>query len=108
MKKAIAEAKKLRAQSPLPGISPIKLPQDPTGNIIHVLRDVNEENVSQLGTPNSAFSPAVSPAKIPSKIISTTVEYENESGKKYPQPLISIRKSPPKVMKKKIISTWKQ
>ncbi|KAK0077924.1 hypothetical protein PV326_009713 [Microctonus aethiopoides] len=104
LKKAIAEAKKLRARSPLPGISPIKLPQDPTGNIIHVLKDFNEENISQLGTPNSAFSPAVSPAKIPPKIISTTVEYENENGKKYPQPLIPIRKSPPKVMKKKSLA----
>lgn len=101
LEQAMDEARKLRDKSPLPGLNPtITLPSEPTANILHVLKGINEEGSSRPMTPACGFSPAVSPGKIDKKIV-PTVAYENEKTNKHPQPLIATGSSPPRVIKRK-------
>ncbi|XP_034948418.1 transient-receptor-potential-like protein [Chelonus insularis] len=100
LKKAMDEAKKLRAKSPLPETAPIELPEDTTANILYVLKGTDEKDSSHSPSP-SRFSPEVPVNNIEPKTMSTIVGYEDEKRKKNSQPLISIRTSPPKVIKRK-------
>ncbi|XP_063978910.1 transient-receptor-potential-like protein [Diachasmimorpha longicaudata] len=102
LQKAMEEAKKLRSRSPLPAVSPIKLPTTGSSdNILRVLKDINEDDRSRSHSPGQ-FSPDVSPeGTLNSKLMATTVGYENEKGRKSPQPLLPLKSTPPKVVKRK-------
>ncbi|XP_011298063.1 transient-receptor-potential-like protein [Fopius arisanus] len=101
LRKAMEEARKLRARSPLPAVSPIKLPVGTTDNILRVLKDINEDDRSRAESPDKGFSPDVSPQGTISSKLMATVGYEDERDKKSPQPLLPFKSSPPKVVKRR-------
>ncbi|CAL7938803.1 unnamed protein product [Xylocopa violacea] len=61
LKKAMEEAERLAAQSPLPPVTPVDLPETTAVTILHVLEDiVDEEEVSKAPEPAKRKGPAES------------------------------------------------
>lgn len=102
LRRAMEEARKLRSRSPLPPCSPIKLPGS-SDDILRVLKDIDEDQRSRGQSP-SKFPPdggmETSGENLDAKLMAA-VGYENEKGRKSPQPLLPVRSSPPKVVKRK-------
>ncbi|XP_015605560.1 transient-receptor-potential-like protein isoform X2 [Cephus cinctus] len=101
LKRAMEEARRLTDRSPLPPVSPVDLPQSTAATILHVLHDIVETNnvslpdTSRLSvTPEPQVSPSQS--KPPA-----AMGYEDEKYKRSPQPLVSLKTSPPRVVKRK-------
>ena len=55
LKLAMEEARRLVLTSPLPPISPIKLPKSPSAMILRVLKDGEMDDLSRPQTPNTTF-----------------------------------------------------
>lgn len=102
LKKAMEEARRLSTISPLPPTKPIQLPPVVTAdNILHILKGIDERDDSaRSATPPRDFSPEPVENVIRQKP-ATAVDYENERNQNYPEPLISIKTSPPRVIKRK-------
>ena len=96
------EARRLRSRSPVPPVSPIKLPTDTTTtNILHILRETDEgNNRTRAVTPINDFDPEPSENRHQQRPVAA-VGYENERNIKNSQPLISMNTSPPRVIKRK-------
>lgn len=107
LKNAMEEARRLSCKSPLPPINPIQLPQNPTtDNILHILKGIDESAVPAKSTTSKRdFSPEPMEKIVEKKKPETAVGYENERNKKNSEPLVSIRTSPPRVIKRKAPNT---
>ncbi|XP_043266628.1 transient-receptor-potential-like protein isoform X2 [Venturia canescens] len=104
LKKAMEEARALRSKSPMRPIKPIELPQQSGApNILHILKDIDEiENTPKFdSTPTRDLSPNRADSNNRTESMVAAMGYEDEKNKRNTEPLISIRTSPPRVIKRK-------
>lgn len=107
LKRAMEEAKRLSQKSPLPSIVPVELPATTADTIRHVLHDIvneteNDAKTSESKTPepirngigSQPFESIIQPKS------TSSVNFVNETTTKV-TPLLPLRTSPPRVIKRK-------
>ncbi|XP_070163013.1 transient-receptor-potential-like protein isoform X1 [Polyergus mexicanus] len=107
LKRAMEEAKRLAQKSPLPSIVPVELPETTADTIRHVLHDIvnetdNDAKTSESKTPepirngirSQPFESIIQPKS------TSSVDFVNETTTKA-TPLLPLRTSPPRVIKRK-------
>ncbi|XP_012227231.2 transient-receptor-potential-like protein isoform X1 [Linepithema humile] len=110
LKRAIEEAKRLKQKSPVPPIVPMELPETTASTILHVLHDIVETDDTKVSevrslrdeTPEQTRNGIGSQPFDP--IFQTTtssVDFVNETTTKAIAPLLPVRTSPPRVIKRK-------
>ncbi|XP_057320234.1 transient-receptor-potential-like protein isoform X1 [Microplitis mediator] len=97
LKKAMDEARKMCDKPLLPELTPVKLPEEPTANILHVIKGTNTPTTPRSCSPESTERKV----EIETNVFPTTVGYENEKTKKNNCQFTDRRSSPPKIIKRK-------
>ncbi|XP_011145806.1 transient-receptor-potential-like protein [Harpegnathos saltator] len=112
LKTAMEEAKRLAQKSPLPPVMPVQLPETTAATILHVLHnivetenDVKPDFADEGGIPKNQGPPISqilgSVPKLQAKSTSS-IDFEDETTTtKATAPLLPLRTSPPKVIKRK-------
>ncbi|XP_066591141.1 transient-receptor-potential-like protein isoform X2 [Prorops nasuta] len=104
LKKAIEEARKFAAKSPLPPVSPIHLPESTADTILNVIKDIVQDSGLSLTIEQDLNStPSVEPIT-PIKPVAD-LGYVDEKSDKSPEALAPLRAAPPKAVKRKAPST---
>ncbi|XP_011872561.1 PREDICTED: transient-receptor-potential-like protein [Vollenhovia emeryi] len=109
LKKAMEEAKRLAQKSPLPTDVPVELPETTAATILHVLDDIVEgdDNVKTSGlkrekTPiKDGVGSQPFESILQSTATSTAYNFVDEKVTKVTAPLLPLRSSPPRVIKRK-------
>lgn len=103
LKLAMEEARTFTSKSPLPPVSPVKLPESTAATILHVLQDIVETDEApdktKLPPPTFTIStecdfPPIAPEPL------TSIGYVDERTNKSAAPLVPLR-TPPRVIKRK-------
>lgn len=105
------QANALRSKSPIKTVKPINLPQPSAApDILHILKDIDEmDNTSKLGDDSLRdFSPNRENSNNKIKRTVAAVGYEDEKNKHNSEPLISLRSSQPRVVKRKAPNSGSQ
>ncbi|GAB1859857.1 Transient-receptor-potential-like protein [Camponotus japonicus] len=107
LKRAMEEAKRLAQKSPLPPVVPVELPETTAATLLHVLHEIVETD-DNAKTPRSK-----TPEPIRNGIGSqpfesilqpkptSSIDFVNETTTKAVTPLLPLRTSPPRVIKRK-------
>ncbi|EGI57349.1 PREDICTED: transient-receptor-potential-like protein [Acromyrmex echinatior] len=108
LKRAMEEAKRLTQKSPLPPEVPVELPETTAATILHVLHEIVDDNGAKTGlgkdkTPEPIRNGIGSqPFELILQTKSTSsVDFVDEKTTKATAPLLPLRSSPPRVIKRK-------
>ncbi|XP_018307618.1 transient-receptor-potential-like protein [Mycetomoellerius zeteki] len=108
LKKAMEEAKRLTQKSPLPPDVPVELPKTTAATILHVLHEIvdGDSGVKTSGKDRTLEPPPIRNGigSQPFELIVQTkssVDFVDEKTTKTTAPLLPLRSSPPRVIKRK-------
>ncbi|XP_071554324.1 transient-receptor-potential-like protein isoform X2 [Temnothorax nylanderi] len=108
LKRAMDEAKRLTQKSPLPPDVPVELPETTAATILHVLHDIVESDgdaktsgLKKEKTPEPVRNGVGSQPFEPILQAKSSVDFVDEKTTKATAPLLPLRSSPPRVIKRK-------
>ncbi|XP_077268928.1 LOW QUALITY PROTEIN: transient receptor potential-like [Temnothorax americanus] len=108
LKRAMEEAKRLSQKSPLPPDVPVELPETTAATILHVLHDIVEgdgdaktSGLKKEKTPKPVRNGVGSQPFEPILQAKSSVDFVDEKTTKATVPLLPLRSSPPRVIKRK-------
>ncbi|XP_036148851.1 transient-receptor-potential-like protein [Monomorium pharaonis] len=113
LKRAMEEAKRLAQKSPLPPDVPVELPQTTAATILHVLHDIVEDDVKTV-EPKRDKTPEPIRTGIGSQTFDSILQNKSSSSIDFEKvanttaPLLSLRSSPPRVIKRKASTQHEQ